>query len=249
MRAIRSYIGANSGPLTQREHVFYERREDVRTFLRVHAVPGPLDYFDYSAAAIGMTYKNTNNTAGVTIDGTPDSVTAGPLTWETVDGPQGGLSMAHTVDTDIAGLATTSYYLDDSTPAAASETQCTGDDQAYRRERTVEQPGHHPEHRPAVDPVEQAELLPHDLLRGSGQGQRAGPQRSGGQRVPVQRVAAPAAGRRAIASAGACPAIRSARFRTPARTPGRARATDTSERRSGHRLFMSSLSESAHESR
>ena len=40
VRAIRSYIGANSGPVTQREHVFYERREDVRTFLRVHAVPG-----------------------------------------------------------------------------------------------------------------------------------------------------------------------------------------------------------------
>ena len=131
VRAIRSYIGANSGPVTQREHVFYERREDVRTFLRVHAVPGPLDYFDYSAAASGMTYKNTNNTGGVTINGTPDSVTAGPLTWESVDGPQGGLSMAHTLDTDIAGLATTSYYLDDSTPAATGpETQCTGDNQA-----------------------------------------------------------------------------------------------------------------------
>ena len=51
VRAIRSYIGANSGPLTQREHIFYEQREDVRTFLRVHAVPGPWDFFDYSSAA------------------------------------------------------------------------------------------------------------------------------------------------------------------------------------------------------
>jgi hypothetical protein len=131
VRAIRSYIGANSGPLTQREHIFYDRREDVRTFLRVHAVPGPLDYFDYSDAAIGMTYKNTNNTGGVTIDGTPDTVTAGPLSWETVDGAQGGLSMAHSIDTDIAGLATTSYYLDNSTPATTGpETQCTGDGRA-----------------------------------------------------------------------------------------------------------------------
>ena len=39
VRAIRSYIGANSGPITQREHIFYDRREDVRTFLRVHSVP------------------------------------------------------------------------------------------------------------------------------------------------------------------------------------------------------------------
>ena len=46
MRAIRSYIGANSGPLTQREHVFYDGRSDVRTFLRVHAIPG-LDFLDY----------------------------------------------------------------------------------------------------------------------------------------------------------------------------------------------------------
>jgi hypothetical protein len=130
VRAIRSYIGANSGPLTQREHVFYERRQDIRTFLRVHAVPGPLDYFDYSAAAVGMTYRNNVNTGGVTIDGNPDTVTPGQLSWETVDGPQGGLSMVHTLQSNIPGLNTTSYYLDDSTPGAGAETQCTGDGQS-----------------------------------------------------------------------------------------------------------------------
>ena len=72
MRAIRSYIGANSGPLTQREHIFYEQREDIRTFLRVHAIPGPWDFFDYSSAAIGMTYRNNRNTDAVTIDGNPE---------------------------------------------------------------------------------------------------------------------------------------------------------------------------------
>lgn len=131
VRAIRSYIGANSGPLTQREHIFYERRQDIRTFLRVHAVPGPVDYFDYSAAASGMTYRNNVNPGGVTIDGVPDAVTAGRLTWESVDGPQGGLSMVHTLETNIAGLNPTSYYLDDSTPGGGSETQCTGDAQAF----------------------------------------------------------------------------------------------------------------------
>ncbi len=39
VRAIRSYVGANSGPNTQREHVFYDRREDIRTNLRVHTIP------------------------------------------------------------------------------------------------------------------------------------------------------------------------------------------------------------------
>ncbi len=127
VRAIRSYIGANSGPLTQREHVFYDRREDIRTYLRVHAIPGVLDYFDYSSAASGMTYRNNAAPGGVTIDGVPDSPAAGPLAWETVDGPQGGLSMAQSLDTDIPSFASTSYYLDDSTP---SETQCTGDSQS-----------------------------------------------------------------------------------------------------------------------
>ena len=131
VRAIRSYIGANSGPLTQREHIFYEQREDIRTFLRVHSVPGPWDFFDYSAAASGMNYRNNLNTAGVTIDGNPDSPTAGALTWESVDGPQGGLSMVHTLTTDIPSFTSTSHYLDDSTPGTGAETQCTGDAQAF----------------------------------------------------------------------------------------------------------------------
>ena len=46
-------------------------------------MPGPLDYFDYSAAAIGMTYRNNLNTAGVRIDGTPETPAAGQLAWET----------------------------------------------------------------------------------------------------------------------------------------------------------------------
>jgi hypothetical protein len=131
VRAIRSYIGANSGPLTQREHVFYEQREDIRTFLRVHAIPGPWDFFDYSSAASGMTYRNNLNTGGVTIDGVPDTPVDGQLTWESVDGPQGGLSMVHTVQTDISPFTSSSHYLDDSTPGAGAETQCTGDAQAF----------------------------------------------------------------------------------------------------------------------
>ena len=131
VRAIRSYIGANSGPLTQREHIFYEQRQEIRTFLRVHGgIPGPIDFFDYSPAAVGMTYRNSVNSGGVRIDGTPDTVAAGQLGWESVDGPQGGLSIAHAVSTDIADLVFSSFYFDDSTPGGGAETQCTGDTQA-----------------------------------------------------------------------------------------------------------------------
>ncbi|MBN1529064.1 MAG: hypothetical protein JW895_08385 [Thermoleophilaceae bacterium] len=132
VRAIRSYIGANSGPLTQREHIFYEQREDIRTYLRVHAIPGVLDYFDYAPAASGMTYKNNLNTGGVLVNGTPDTVATGQLSWESVDGGQGGLSIVHTNQTDISGFGSTSYYFDDSTPASSGpEFQCTGDATAY----------------------------------------------------------------------------------------------------------------------
>ena len=63
VRAIRSYVGANSGPLTRtREHLLRTPRGHP-TFLRVHAIPGVLDFFDYSPAASGMTYKNNADRA------------------------------------------------------------------------------------------------------------------------------------------------------------------------------------------
>jgi hypothetical protein len=127
VRAIRSYVGANSGPYTERRHIFYDRREDITTFLRVHQIPGVMDFFDYSPAASGMTYRNTLNPGGVRINGVPDSPTAGQFTWEQVSGSQGGMSIVNSFVADTP-LTIGSYYLDDSTPA---ETQCTGDGTAY----------------------------------------------------------------------------------------------------------------------
>jgi hypothetical protein len=131
VRAIRGYIGANSGPYTQRTHVFYARREEIRTDLRVHAIPGVMDVVDFSPAASGMTYRSDRAPGGVKIDGVPDSPAAGELGWETANGPQGGLTTVHTHSTDIPGFASTSYYLDDSTPTGTGEQQCTGDAFAY----------------------------------------------------------------------------------------------------------------------
>jgi hypothetical protein len=128
VRAIRSYMGANSGPLTQREHVFYEQREDIVTYLRVHAIPGVMDLWDYSPDASGMTYYNDLNLGGVAVDGSPDSVTAGAITWELVAGQQGSLIHTATVETDIPSFAYTSFYSDDATP---TYTQCTGDAYEY----------------------------------------------------------------------------------------------------------------------
>jgi hypothetical protein len=128
VRAIRSYVGANSGPNTERDHIFYDRREDIRTSLRVHAIPGMMDFFDYSPAASGMTYRNDLNPGGVTIDGNPDTPVAGVPAWEQVTGPQGSLTITGTVSSSFTPVGATSYYLDDSTPSTA---QCTGDAFAY----------------------------------------------------------------------------------------------------------------------
>jgi len=120
VRAIRSALGANSGPMSERQHVFYDRRTDETTYLRVHPIPGIMSFWDYSAAASGMRYTNNNNPAGVIVDGTPDAVTAGPLSWESVDGAQGAVTHVFAWEGTASGL--TSFYRDD-----ASAGACEGD--------------------------------------------------------------------------------------------------------------------------
>jgi hypothetical protein len=128
VRVIRSYLGANSGPFTQRVHLFYERRQDLTTHLRVHAISGLMDYYDYSPAAAGMTYYNDLNTDGIIIDGIPDTPTPGQIIWEMVTGLQGTLVIAQELVTDIPGFAYTLYYSDTLDPPY---TQCTGDSYEY----------------------------------------------------------------------------------------------------------------------
>jgi hypothetical protein len=124
VRAIRSFIGANSGPYSERTQIFYAQREDDITDLRVHAIPSVMDFFDYSAAGRGLTYSNDHNTAGVTIDGQPDSLTAGAPAWEKVDGAPGSLTHVWTLRTNVSPLTVTNFYEDNDTNPT---TQCTGD--------------------------------------------------------------------------------------------------------------------------
>jgi hypothetical protein len=97
----------------------------------VHAIPGVMDFFDYSPAAAGMTYRHDVDQRGFAVDGVPDAPTPGPIRWETMNGPQGSLGIAHTVSSDIPGLTSTSYYFDKQMPGTGAETQCTGDNTSY----------------------------------------------------------------------------------------------------------------------
>jgi hypothetical protein len=103
VRAIRSYVGANSGPYTQRTHLFYRARHDIVTDLRVHAIPATYEHYDFSSAAIGMEYRSSEQTSPIVIDGVPDAVSSTIPTWEVVTGGQGTLLMTSTVETSIPG--------------------------------------------------------------------------------------------------------------------------------------------------
>ena len=140
IRAIRDYMGANSGPYTQRQHVYYEEREDNTIFLRVHPMLDLYTWTDFSSDAIGMTYRNLRNTAGVAVDGTPDDlvpittadIVGGRYVWDQLVGPQGSVSTIYGVDTDIPEPYFGNYYLvDDALPLTGTRNQCNGDGVSY----------------------------------------------------------------------------------------------------------------------
>lgn len=130
IRAIRSIMGANSGPLTQRTHIFYQARQDIITNLRVHSIASIYDAFDYNSNANGMKYSNNNNTTAVTINGSKDAVTTGDLAWELASGSKGSAVILHRRTTTFSSAeATFTSYYDDNKLKPASN--CTGDGQAW----------------------------------------------------------------------------------------------------------------------
>jgi len=136
VRAIRSYLGANSYKYTVNTDVFYPTLAVTVTELRGHAgLPGYGSADDYVTNTTGLKYTDPQN-SNVTIDGTPDAVTpiayttgaAAPPMWQLVSGAQGSVVTVRTLDTDITGLNVTTVYQDRN---PASPTQCTGDAAAW----------------------------------------------------------------------------------------------------------------------
>jgi hypothetical protein len=148
VRALRGYMGANSGVTTYRTHAFYATREEILTALRVHTIPGLVDFFDYSPAAAGMTYRDSLNPAGVPVDGTPDALVTGAYQWQMITGAQGTLVHVPIVTTDIPLFAYNDYYADDRSP---SPRPCTGDAAVYAASGF--QTGPLPSTDPAIPPA------------------------------------------------------------------------------------------------
>jgi len=140
VRAIRSHIGTNSGTYTTATDVFYPGREDSSTELRVHPIPGVSVFDDFAVSATGMKYYDDLNAGGVAIDGVPDAPTLNQAaSWQMVSGAQGSLVTTRSVQTDISGLAISTYYQDQN---PASPVPCTGDAAAWGQNgMTVVGPG------------------------------------------------------------------------------------------------------------
>jgi hypothetical protein len=126
VRALRSFVGSNSGPNTQNTFAFYDTAVDSTIDLRVHEIPRVGAHVDFDRDATGMTYRDPAVPNGVAIDGQPDTLAAAVPSWWTVTGPQGGLGFSLSYDTD-ATSAPERWYEDDATPV---NWQCTGDGEA-----------------------------------------------------------------------------------------------------------------------
>jgi len=102
VRALRSWVGANSGTITQRDSIMYEQREDVTTHLRVHSIPGIMDYVTY-AEDLPLVFYNCNNEEGIMVDGVHkgDSFNKKYCPWEFVTGRAGSVFRTYQVDSDL----------------------------------------------------------------------------------------------------------------------------------------------------
>jgi len=135
VRAIRSHIGTNSGTYTTATDTFYPSSEDSSTELRVHPIPGVSVFEDLATSTTGMTYLDDENTGGVAVDGVPDLLTMNhAATWQMVTGAQGSLITTGALQSDIAGLTMSTYYLDQN---PANPHPCTGDAAAWGQHGTT----------------------------------------------------------------------------------------------------------------
>jgi len=125
LRGIRSWIGANSGTLTQKEVLMYEGREDMVTFLRVHNVPGMMD-FTLFQPEVPLTWYNSFNMDGVTVDGNRDSINQEFSPWQLVTSEWGSYLRSYNWEQDIIPSsqiqhALKTFYLDNREPNSIME--------------------------------------------------------------------------------------------------------------------------------
>jgi len=130
VRAIRSYMGANSGPYTQRTHFLYAQLQDILTDLRVHSSNmSQYDFLNFNSSVSGLlSYYDSNNLSGVLIDGKTDTISSTAPAWQMASGSIGSLNSVHQLFTTIQ-LDLADYYQDNS--STKNSDQCTGSKAAF----------------------------------------------------------------------------------------------------------------------
>ncbi|MCB1039234.1 MAG: hypothetical protein KDA94_06855, partial [Acidimicrobiales bacterium] len=132
VRAIRSYIGSNSGYYNSATDLFYPARQDTVNELRLHKGAGTASFDDLRTGLSGMTYRDSNGTEAV-VDGVPDAVAPTPASWQMVSGAPGSIITTRAIDTDITEGEVTTYYQDQQ---PADPVPCTGDAAAWGQHGT-----------------------------------------------------------------------------------------------------------------
>jgi hypothetical protein len=129
VRALRSYVGANSGPNTQNTHVFYDQAVYVHTDLRVHDIPNIQWQMDLQRpAATGMVYRRPEVPAGITVGAGERFEVPTPASWWTLQGTQGGVAVSVGTTTNMNPPPTIYARYDES---ARPPDRCTGDSELY----------------------------------------------------------------------------------------------------------------------
>ena len=171
VRAIRAYVGANSGPLTERTNVFWPDRHQIITDLRVHTgIPGPLTYHDLSAAGLGMTYRDSLNPAGVAVDGVARLARRRDRDLARVDGCAGVAGLHRPGRVELRGRADAAahdFYLDQANVPGAVEQTCWGDPHAYGQAGFWSTYGP-PNTDPRLGPAATLQATTTDLIRAPG---------------------------------------------------------------------------------
>ncbi|MEM8600529.1 MAG: hypothetical protein AAGF99_11460 [Bacteroidota bacterium] len=148
VRAIRVVRGFNSGPLTTGTYTFYERHTTFAIDLRVHPIPGVVEFIDYSDAALGMRYLDAlSGNASLTLDGEPDALDTEALSsealfWQAVTGAPGSLVHAFALDTEWDEAPFERFW-----DEGQDLRQCTGDDRSIGASGVIV-----PSRVPATDP-------------------------------------------------------------------------------------------------
>jgi len=145
IRAIRSIMGAASGPFTQLDILATQCQVRYNMYFRLHPANGFNDVYDMSASiADSLTYYSERNPNGIIVNGTNEVLdTEDPDEWALYEGTPGSLIISWDYETDMtidtvgfrynngngpADCDLKAYYDDD---GAGASHPCTGDGLAY----------------------------------------------------------------------------------------------------------------------